>query len=127
MSSTSSGSAGDPYHGAVAGDIPSAARAAQEQYLEALRTSQQAFVDAMRTWSQSTQTLLGGAPARGQGGGQGAAAGLPEGLPELEQVVDNVFGFAEQLLTVQREFTKHMLRAARTAAGDAGGQATSGG
>ena len=122
MSSTSSGSAGDPYLGAVAGDIPAAARAAQEQYLEALRTSQQAFVDAMRTWSQSTQTLLGGAPAA-QAGGQGSAAGAAE----VEQVVDNVFGFAEQLLTVQREFTKRMLRAARTAAGDAGGQATSGG
>jgi hypothetical protein len=124
MSSTSSGSAEDPSLGAVAGDIPSAARAAQEQYLEALRTSQQAFLDAMRTWSQSTQTLLGGgAPARGQG----VAAQSPEGLPELEQVVDNVFGFAEELLTVQREFTRRMLRAARTGAGDAGGQAASGG
>ena len=40
------------------------------------------------------------------------------GLPSPQQVLDNVFDFAEQLLASQRDFAKHVLAAA-TEANDA--------
>ena len=36
---------------------------------------------------------------------------MQSGLPGPQQVLDNVFDFAEQLLASQREFAKHVLAA----------------
>jgi hypothetical protein len=36
--------------------------------------------------------------------------------PSAEQVIDNVFGFAEQLLAAQREFAKRLVQATAPAA-----------
>jgi hypothetical protein len=41
----------------------------------------------------------------------GGGASVQSGLPGPQQVLDNVFDFAEQLLASQREFAKHVLAA----------------
>ncbi len=66
----------------------------QEQYLESLRHGQQAVVQAMEAWTKSAQKAFGSSNA-------GAASNLN---PEI--IIDQVFDFAEQMLAMQRRFTK---------------------
>jgi len=71
----------------------------QDQFTQVARQGQEAITSAMRTWTENFQSMIGGGnPAQ-------------SGLPSLQQVVDNVFDFAEQLLASQREFTTHLLAA----------------
>ena len=77
--------------------------APQDQFTQVARQSQEAITTAMRTWTESFQSMIGGGtPAQ-------------SGLPSPQQVVDNVFDFAEQLLAGQREFAKRLLGAAMEA------------
>ena len=80
----------------------------QEQYLEAVRQGQEAWADAVRAWSDSVQRMWGEAASTTTGE-----------APTAEQVIDNVFGFAEQLLAAQRDFAKRLVQATAPAA-DAG-------
>lgn len=73
--------------------------APQDQFSQVARQGQEAITAAMQTWTESFQSLVGG----------GAPAA--SGLPTPQQVVDNVFDFAEQLLASQREFVKQVLAA----------------
>jgi hypothetical protein len=110
---TTAGSPGskDPYLDTVSGVMPGA-KVVQDQYLEAVRQGQEAFVNAVQTWSQNVQRMLGDA----------VPADRDRGV-QAEQVVDNVFAFAEQLLAAQRDFAKKLLQAtAQTQEG--GGQTT---
>ena len=68
-------------------------------YLEALRQGQDTYVKAIQLWSDNVEKMLSGASSAG---GQ---------APTPEQVIDNVFGFAEQLLAAQRDFAKRLLKA----------------
>jgi hypothetical protein len=53
----------------------------------------------MRTWTESLHSVTGtGGPAQ-------------SGLPSPQQVLDNVFDFAEQLLAMQRDFATRILAA----------------
>ena len=70
----------------------------QDQYLEAVRQGQDIFVKAMEGWSENVEKML----SRASSGGQ---------APAPEEVIDDVFGFAEQLLAAQRDFAKRLLRA----------------
>jgi hypothetical protein len=73
--------------------------APRDQFTQAARQGQEAITTAMRTWTESVQSMIGtGAPAQ-------------SGLPSPQQVLDNVFDFAEQLLASQREFATHLLAA----------------
>ena len=76
----------------------------QDRYLEALRQGQDTYVKAVQLWSDNVEKMLSGASA---------AAGQ---APNPEQVIDEVFGFAEQLLAAQRDFAKRLLRATAPAA-----------
>jgi prophage DNA circulation protein len=71
----------------------------QDKYLEALRQGQDTYVKAIQLWSDNVEKMLSGASSAG---GQ---------APTPEQVIDNVFGFAEQLLAAQRDFAKRLLKA----------------
>lgn len=64
-----------------------------EQYAESLKKSQQAVLDAIETWTKSAQSAFS-APSLGQAGQQ------------TDQVIDQVFDFAEQMLAMQRKFAK---------------------
>jgi hypothetical protein len=79
----------------------------QEQYAESLRTSQAAVVQAIESWTKSAQNAFT-APAAGV-----AATVSPD------QVIDQVFDFAEQMLAVQRKFAKTLATQAAEAAATA--------
>ena len=71
----------------------------QDQYLDAVRESQEAWANVVRAWSDSVQQMWD------------ASSTTTRAAPTAEQVIDNVFGFAEQLLAAQRDFAKRLLRA----------------
>ena len=85
----------------------------QQQYLDAIREGQEAFANAIRAWSETTQRMFGDAAP--------AAAGQ---MPDPEQVIDTVFGFAEQMLAAQRDFAKRLVGAASSAASTTSGTTT---
>ena len=72
----------------------------QDQFLDAARQSQAALIDGLRAWTEAVQQLT---PAQ-------TAWPLAE-LPTPTEVVDSVFDFAAQLLSVQREFAHSVLGA----------------
>jgi hypothetical protein len=77
----------------------------QEQYLDAVREGQEAWANAVRAWSDSVQRMWGD-----------ASSTTTREAPTAEQVIDNVFGFAEQLLAAQRDFAKRLVQATAPAA-----------
>jgi hypothetical protein len=78
---------------------------AQDQYLDAVREGQEAWANAVRAWSDSVQRMWGD-----------ASSTTTREAPTAEQVIDNVFGFAEQLLAAQRDFAKQLVQATAPAA-----------
>ncbi|HEX8934308.1 MAG TPA: hypothetical protein VF788_08975 [Pseudonocardiaceae bacterium] len=78
-----------------------------ETMTEVTRRSQEAFSSAVQIWAESLQRFVGLLPT-------------PEAkVPSADEVVDKAFDFAAQALTTQREFTKSMLAATRSAASSA--------
>ena len=73
-----------------------------EQYTESLKKSQEAVLDAIQAWTKSAQNAF-----------SVPAAGL-SGQTNPDQVIDQVFDFAEQMLAVQRQFAKNMAALAKT-------------
>jgi hypothetical protein len=78
---------------------------AQDQYLDAVRESQEAWANVVRAWSDSVQRMWGD-----------PSSTTTREAPTAEQVIDNVFGFAEQLLAAQRDFAKRLVQATAPAA-----------
>ncbi|HSJ44880.1 MAG TPA: hypothetical protein VK923_09390 [Euzebyales bacterium] len=78
---------------------------AQNQTLDFVRQSQDAFVEAMQVWSDSLNRLVGTTQER--------TATVSE-LPKPDEVLDQVFDFAEALLSAQREFAHNVVRTAST-------------
>ena len=74
---------------------------AQNQTLEFVRQSQEAFIEAMQVWSDSLNRLVGSAQERTPGAAD---------VPKPDEVLDQVFDFAQSLLTAQREFAHNVLR-----------------
>ena len=66
-----------------------------EQYTESLKKSQEAVLEAIQAWANSAQSAFS------------APASLA-GQRNPDQVIDQVFDFAEQMLAVQRQFAKNM-------------------
>jgi hypothetical protein len=75
----------------------------QEQYAEAMRTSQEAVLGAVESWTKSFQSAFGQTPE------------VPSPSVDPNQVIDQVFDFAEKMLEVQREFAKNLAQAATSA------------
>ena len=73
-----------------------------EQYTESLKKSQEAVLDAIQAWTKSAQNAF-----------SVPTAGLA-GQANPDQVIDQVFDFAEQMLAVQRQFAKNMAALAKT-------------
>jgi BMFP domain-containing protein YqiC len=85
--------------------------APKDQFTQIARQGQDAIANAMRTWTESVQSMMGsGTPAQ-------------SGLPSPQQILDNVFDFAEHMLASQREFAKHLLAAGMEANDAATGKA----
>jgi len=75
----------------------------QDKYAEAMRTSQAAVVEAFESWTKSAQSAISTVP------------GVSVPQVEPQQVIDQVFDFAEKLLEVQREFAKSLASTAAAA------------
>lgn len=82
-------------------DTRTITESAQNQTLDFVRQSQETFIEAMQVWSDSLNRLVGGAQERTQGAGE---------IPKPDEVLDQVFDFAESLLGAQREFAHNVLR-----------------
>jgi hypothetical protein len=67
-----------------------------EQYTESLKKSQEAVLEAMQAWTKNAQSAF-----------STPVAGLT-GPKSADQVIDQVFDFAEQMLAVQRQFAKNL-------------------
>ena len=67
-----------------------------DQYNESLKKSQQAVLDAIEAWTKSAQNAFS------------VPTATLAGPQTPDQVIDQVFDFAEQMLAVQRQFAKNM-------------------
>lgn len=75
---------------------------AQEQYTEIVKQSQDAVKTAVDTWTRTVQDAFGK---------------LPTTAPvDANQVIDQVFDFAGNLLNAQRDFAKHLVSTSAAAA-----------
>ena len=74
-----------------------------DTYTQTLRSAQDAVVQAFRTWTDTAKGAWATAPG----------AATPEVDPQ--QVVEQVFDFAEKMLAVQREFAKSLAATAASA------------
>lgn len=70
----------------------------QDQYRELVQQSQEAFQNAVDTWTKTVQDTMSSA---------GVASSPVQVDPQ--QVVDQVFEFAEQMLAMQRDFTRNLI------------------
>lgn len=82
-------------------DARSITESAQTQTLDFVRQSQEAFVEAMQVWSDSMSRMMGAVQQRTTDVGE---------LPKPEEVVDQVFDFAQSLLNAQREFAQNVMQ-----------------
>jgi hypothetical protein len=70
---------------------------AQEQYTEIVKQGQDAVRTAVDTWTRTVQDTFGKLPA------------TPP--VDADQVIDQVFDFADKMLSAQRDFAKHLVKA----------------
>ena len=70
----------------------------QDQYRELVQQSQEAFQNAVATWTKTVQDTM-------------SSAGVPTTSAQVdpEQVVNQVFEFAERMLAMQKEFTRNLI------------------
>ena len=68
----------------------------QDQYREYLEQNQQAFQTAVDTWSKTVEQAVSATPAK-------------PAQVDPQQVVNQVFDFAERMLAMQRDFTTSLL------------------
>jgi hypothetical protein len=78
----------------------------QEPFLDAMRQSQQAVLNAFESWTKSVQQTFG----------QAGSGTSPVPSVDPNEIVDQVFDFAEKLLEGQRQFAKNLMAASVQAA-----------
>ena len=71
----------------------------QQPYQDLVQQSQEAFKNAVDTWTKSVQDTLGSV---------GVAPNAPQVDPQ--QIVDQVFEFAEGMLAMQRDLTRSLIQ-----------------
>ena len=74
-----------------------------EEYTEIIKQSQQAMLSAVEAWAKNVQDAFGKLPA------------VPQPV-DPEQVIDQVFDFAQKLLAAQREVAKNLVHTSTQAA-----------
>jgi hypothetical protein len=75
----------------------------QEQFAESLRTGQEAVMQAVQSWTKSAESAFESSPE------------VP-GQFDPNEVIDQVFNFAEQMLQAQREYAKTLAATAASIA-----------
>ena len=84
-------------------DTRSITENAQNQTIDFVRQTQEAYVEAMQVWSDSLNRMVGTAQER---------TANTNDLPKPDEVLDQVFDFAQSLLSAQREFAHNVLKTA---------------
>ena len=79
----------------------------QDQVLTAMKQTQEATVQAISVWGAAVDKLT----ARWPGGPELQAWPWPDWLPTPEEVSDQLFDFARQVLDQQQEFVRQVLAA----------------
>jgi hypothetical protein len=79
----------------------------QGQSLDMMRQGQEAVVRAIQTWADGWAQAVQQFTPRQDGG-----ASTQQGWMQPQDLIDQVFDFGEQLLSVQREFAHRMMQAA---------------
>lgn len=93
----------------MASDMKQMTSDAQNQTLDFMRKGTETFVQAVQSWAD------GWAQAVNQFGPLQDAARPDQAWMNPQDMIDQVFDFGEQLLSVQREFAHRMLQAAAPA------------
>ena len=75
----------------------------QEQFADSLRTGQEAVMQAVQSWTKSAESAFGSSPD--------VTAQF-----DPNEVIDQVFNFAEQMLQAQREYAKTLAATAASIA-----------
>ena len=78
-------------------------QAVQNEVLNTVSKSQEAVVDAIKTWVETVQSIAPKIPSVQVPGA--------DKLPKPQEVVANVYDFAEQLLATQRKFAEEVVKA----------------
>jgi hypothetical protein len=81
----------------------------QDQYRDFVAQNQQAVANAMDTWTKTVEQSVGALPTN-------------PAQVDPQQVVNQVFDFAERMLHLQRDLTTNLLTSTRTLASQATGQ-----
>jgi len=76
-------------------------KAAQDQILKAAKQNQKIAIQATQAWAKAAAPYAGQIPA----------AQAIDGMPTPEELVENSFGFAKQLLDAQQELVLGMAQA----------------
>jgi hypothetical protein len=76
-----------------------------DSFLDAMRQSQEAAVKAFESWTKTTQ----------QPSGQASGEVPTPDIVDLNQIVDQLFDFADATLQLQRQFAKGLLWASTQA------------
>ena len=79
------------------------AQGLQEEFLNAVRKSEETVVEAIKTWVETVQSIAPKIPSVQVPGA--------DKLPKPQEVVANVYDFAEQLLATQRKFAEEVVKA----------------
>jgi hypothetical protein len=71
----------------------------QDEYLQTVRQSQEAVRNALESWTRAMQQTFG----------------QQTGSVDANEIVDQVFDFAKQMLDTQRQFAKGLVAASKPA------------
>lgn len=88
-----------------------AMKAMQDQTLEAIKQGQAATLDAVKQWNATVSQFAPQNPAAE------VPAELKDAMGNPQQILDNVFGFASQLLELNRKFAQDLLASSAPAEG----------
>jgi hypothetical protein len=91
-------------------DARTATQELQTQTIDWIRQSQDTVVDALRTWAEAVQSVTPPLPV--------SAVPFADKLPAPNDLVEDAFDFAAQLLAAQRKFAEDVLQVTASAAGE---------
>jgi hypothetical protein len=89
---------------------------AQEQALDTVRKTQDAVIEAVTAWTEAANKLTAQLPDFVKGYELPEFADFTKQFPTASEVIDSNFNFAQQVLTMQRDFAQRIIAAAKPAA-----------
>lgn len=88
----------------------------QDQTLDAVRKAQDATVEAVTAWTETANKVAAQLPDFAKNYEVPGLAEFTKQFPTVAEVIDSNFDFAQQILTIQRDFAHRVIAAANPAA-----------